>query len=69
MANRGDMNSKFPRNLKRKLAMGEARGYIASPTETSFTRKLMIDAHASYVAYKHKRSELNNRDTDDIDAG
>jgi hypothetical protein len=53
VANRSDFNSVLPRQIKRMLSMGEARGWITNPRET---RKIMINAHKVLKSFKNKRA-------------
>jgi hypothetical protein len=53
MANRSDFNSVLPRQEKRMLSMGEARGWITNAREI---RLIMIKAHKALQAAKNKRA-------------
>lgn len=55
MANRSDVLGPLPRATKRMLAMGEARGYIASKDAPSIRRSFAA-AHALYKAFKLRRN-------------
>jgi len=61
MANRSDFfDAKLPRQLKRMLAMADARGWTKDSHESGKVRRLFIDAHANHVAYKIKRQSADN---------
>lgn len=61
MANRSDFfSAKLPRQLKRMIALGEASGQYDKATARDL-RKAFIDAHATHVGFKMKRT-TDNRD-------
>lgn len=57
MANRSDFQSNFPRQLKRLVAMGVVRGWIADSHESGNIKRILIGAH------KHHRDVSNKRGT------
>jgi hypothetical protein len=60
MANRSDFfNAKLPRYLKRMISLGEAAGHYDKAAARGL-RKAFIDAHATHVGFKMKRTD--NRD-------
>lgn len=57
MANRSDFQSNFPRQFKRLVAMGVARGWIADNHERGNIKSILMSAH------KHHRDTSNKRGT------
>lgn len=57
MANRSDFQSNFPRQFKRLVAMGVARGWIADSHERGDIKRILMSAH------KHHRDVSNKRGT------
>lgn len=57
MANRSDFQSNFPRQFKRLVAMGKARGWIADSHEEGNIKRILMGAH------KHHRDVSNKRGT------
>jgi hypothetical protein len=57
MANRSDFQSSFPRQFKRLVAMGQARGWIADAHERGQIKNILMSAH------KHHRDISNKRGT------
>ena len=65
MANRSDFfNAKLPRYLKRMISMAEAAGHLNAADARS-VRQAFIDAHATHVGFKLKRSSEHNADSAD----
>ena len=55
MANRGDFQSNFPRQLKRMLAMEEAMGWIDNSQHRGELKSIWLKAHAHHREYYNKR--------------
>jgi len=58
MANRGDFQSNFPRQLKRMLAMEEALGWIKDNNERGEIKRVWLKAHAHHRDYYNKRGTM-----------
>ena len=56
MANRSDRASALPRQLKRMITMGVARGYITPGEDENAVRKLFIKAHEHAKDVRNKRT-------------
>jgi hypothetical protein len=55
MANRSDFLSALPRQYKRMIAMGVARGYIEAKDEGT-VRAAFVVAHRAHKSFKLKRN-------------
>jgi hypothetical protein len=60
MANRGDMQSVFPRHLKRIWTLGK----YGDAHEAGEMKRMMISAHANYKAFKNKKRAIESSDKD-----
>lgn len=60
MAGRSDFNNALPRTVKRVLDFN----YGLDPHHKAVVRKMFLEAHAVHKAYKNKKRQLENRDSD-----
>lgn len=63
MANRSDFQNALPRTVKRVLDLN----YGLDPHHKAVVRKMFVEAHATHRAYKNKKRQLENRDSDSIE--
>lgn len=56
MANRSDRNSALPRQFKRMISMGVARGYITPGEDENSVKRLFIKAHEHARDVRNKRT-------------
>ena len=59
MANRSDFESSLPRIVKRVLDLN-----IMDKHHKAVVRKMFVEAHATHRAYKNKKRQVENRDSD-----
>lgn len=67
MANRSDFSSVLPRQIKRMLAMGVARGYTPA-NNAGVVRRLFAEAHKDHKRARNKSLAMKRADTDTVAA-
>lgn len=67
MANRSDFSSTLPRQIKRMLAMGQAKGYIPADN-AGVVRRLFAAAHKEHKKARNKSLAMKRSDSDEVAA-